>query len=153
MKNEAIAVRLAPRVYFDLAHSLRQCGDRRPPDEVVNVAIRAWIAANCPDGDRHGYQWKQLFLPNGTELRLRYQNDYYYAHIVEDQLLYAGISLSPRAWAMTVTGTVRNAWRDIWLRRNAQELWTRACVWRPEGGEHLCYPFMDRRRHARRSAD
>ena len=117
------------------------------------MAIKAWLAANGPDADRRGYQWKQLFLPNGTELRLRYRGEYYYANIADDELLYADESLSPRAWALMVTGTVRNAWRDIWLRRSVQEPWMRASDWRPQGGGAKYCTYIDRRHCARRSDD
>ena len=53
----------------------------------MNLAIKAWLAANGADADRHGYQWKDLFLLNGTELRLRYQGHYYNARISDDELL------------------------------------------------------------------
>ena len=155
MKSEALTVEVGvvPRVYRDLTLQLKACGDRRHPDEVVNEAIKAWLAANGPDADRHGYQWKDLYIPNGTELRLRWQGEYYYAHIVEDALLYAGEALSPRAWALMVTGTVRNAWCDIWLRRSVYEAWSRADTWRAKGAGATRYGSVNRRRRVRRSDD
>jgi hypothetical protein len=153
MKSEAISVEVLSRVYLELAQQLKQCGDRRQPAEVVNLAIKAWLASNGPDADRHGYQWKELFLPNGTELRLRYQGDYYYASISDDELLYADEAVSPRGWALMVTGTVRNAWRDMWIRRSVHEPWTRACDLRPKRGGQPFFPVSERRRYARRSDD
>jgi hypothetical protein len=153
MKNEAVSVWVLPRVYAELARQLDQCGDRRQPDEVVNLAIKDWLAANGPDADRHGYQWKDLFLPNGTELRLRFQGDYYYGRICDDELMYGDESLSPRGWALMVTRTVRNAWRDIWVRRSVHEPWTRASDLRPLRGAAPLFPGIDRRRYARRSDD
>lgn len=153
MKNEAVTVRVAPGVYRALAKRLLQDADQRSPDEIVSVAIRAWLANSGASVDHGGYQWKDLFLPNGTELRLRFQGDNYYARIAEGQLMYADEPMSPRAWLLLVTGTVRNAWRDIWIRRHVHELWARASVWRPDGKRQLCYPYLDRRQHHRRRDD
>lgn len=153
MKSEAVNVGVLPRVYRELVQLLEQCGDRRPPAEVANLAIKTWLAANGPEADRHGYQWKELYLPNGTELRLRYQGGYYYATISDDELLYADEAMSPRQWALMVTGTVRNAWRDIWVRRSVHEPWTRASDLRPLRGAAPLFPGIDRRRYARRSDD
>ncbi len=153
MKNKAFAVGIHPRLYHQLAMQSKLGGDFRHPDELVNLAIRHWLAIHSGASDHHGYQWKDLFLPNGTELRLCYRGEYHYAHIADDQLLYADQPLSPHAWAQTVTGTVRNAWRDIWIRRSVHEPWTRANVWRPRGASQLCYPLVNRRYHARRSND
>jgi hypothetical protein len=84
MHNEAISVGVHTEVYLALALQFRLCGDPRQADEVVNEAIQAWLASNAPDADHHGDQWKKLFLPNGTELRLRFRGRYYYAPIADD---------------------------------------------------------------------
>ncbi len=152
MKNEAIAVGIPSRVYLDLILQLRQYGDMRQPDEIVAVAINTWLAAQRSGPGGHGYQWRSLFLPDGTKLRMRYRGLYYYAQIEGDALVYAGEVVSPRDWTLMVTGTVRNAWRDIWIRRGAHELWTRACVWRAENASQPRTPYVERRLHRRRSA-
>lgn len=151
MTNEAIAVPVPAEVYLDLAYQLRNNGDTRQPDDVVVLALKAWL------GSRHGkpnggYQWKELFLADGTELRMRYRGVYYYANIDSDQLKYAGETVSPHAWMLMVTGTVRNPWRDIWLRRGFNECWTRASKWRAGA----CSPLprhAERRLLARRMSD
>lgn len=35
-----------------------------------------------------GYQWKDLFLPDGTDLRMRYKGVDYYAKVEGDKLTY-----------------------------------------------------------------
>lgn len=71
--NEAIAVALPPKVYLDLLMHLRKKGDLRNADEVVVQAVRRWMAAQHGDDGMHGYQWGELFLADGTQLRGRYR--------------------------------------------------------------------------------
>ena len=40
-----------------------------------------------------GYQWKDLFLPDGTDLRMRYKGVDYYAKVEGDKLTYAALRL------------------------------------------------------------
>lgn len=75
------------------------------------------------------------------------------AKIVGDKLNYAAESVSPRDWGLMVTGTVRNAWRDIWIRRGVNEGWTRAAPWRTASAYAQDIPGADRRRRARRATD
>lgn len=153
MTNEAFAVGIPTRVYLDLAYQLRKRGDMRTPNDIVGLAIKSWLATNCGVLSGRGYQWKQLFLPDGTDLRLRYRGAWYYAKVEGDQLVYAGEPVSPREWGLMVTGTVRNPWRDIWIRRGVTEPWTRAAVWRSQSGSDRIDPHTNRRRQSRRSTD
>jgi hypothetical protein len=171
MTNETIGVGVPTKVYLDLAYHLRKHGDMRSPDDIVALALRNWMAGGAkrpgrPGGSGdipagggsgasagRGYQWKELFLPEGTQLRMRYHGIWYYASVVHDRLIYAGESVSPRDWGLMVTGGVRNAWRDVWLRRTASECWTRASAWRASSIEYPFMPGSDRRRQARRSTD
>lgn len=64
-----------------------------------------------------GYQWQQLFLPNGTELRMGYKGTNYYAQVRHEKINYEGAVYSPSQWAGKIAGnTARNAWRDIWIK-------------------------------------
>lgn len=153
MTNEAFALAVPTRVYLDLAYQLRKSGDMRTPDEIVGLALKSWLAAHCGAPSGRGYQWKELFLPDGSDLRMRYRGAWYYAKVEGDQLVYAGEPVSPREWGLLVTGTVRNPWRDVWLRRGVTEYWTRAAVWRSQSGSTRIDPHTDRRRHARRRTD
>lgn len=159
MTNETIPVQVPTKVYLDLAYQLRRSCDLRTPDEVIGLAIPSWLSTRTVNGSgtttpgRCGYQWKELFLPDGTELRMRYRGTWYYASVEGDQLMYAGEPVSPRDWGLMVTGTVRNAWRDTWVRRSANESWKRASMWRSNGAQHPRHPDLDRRRRSRRSTD
>ncbi len=152
MQNEAISVQVPHQVYLDLAFKLRNMGDTRDPDEAVVAALKAWLAGR-QQTLQGGYQWKELFLPDGTELRLRYRGAYNYASVDGDQLKYAGEVVSPRDWALMVTGSVRNPWRDIRIRCGVNEAWTRASAWRVAAPYSPILAHTDRRRRTRRVTD
>lgn len=89
--------------------------------------LESEASANANIGDtKRGYQWQQVFLPNGTDLRITYKNRNFYARvqherIVEGKLMYA----SPSEWASKVAdNTSRNAWRDVWIKRPVDRDWT-----------------------------
>ncbi|UTY57039.1 hypothetical protein [Massilia sp. erpn] len=153
MKGEAFTVDIPPTIYFKLSTHLFHTFDKRQPGEVATQAIRTWLAAERGKASGRGYQWKSLFLPDSTELRMHYRGDYYYAKVEGDRLMYNYEPVSPREWTLLVTGTVRNAWRDIWIRRNAGECWLRASMWRSQNSVEALLPYAERRRHARRSTD
>src|SRR5471030_2853113 len=73
MRNEALCVEVSSRLYLDLIRQLSKSGDMRTPRDIVNLAVRTWLVAHLNRPSGRGYQWKALFLPAGTELRLRYQ--------------------------------------------------------------------------------
>ena len=152
MSNEAISVEVPLGVYLELSYKLRNQGDTRQPNDVVTSALKAWLGSRNSQISG-GYQWKELFLPDGTELRMRYRGIFYYARIDGDQLRYEGETVSPRSWALMVTGTVRNPWRDIWIRRGINECWTRASMWRTASTYSPLIPSADRRLRGRRITD
>jgi hypothetical protein len=151
-KYEAISCEVPTRLYLDLSDELRRSGDMRPPVQIVPLAIQAWLRTRREHPGGRGYQWKNLFLPDGTDLRMRYRTTFYYAKIQGDRLMYAGEALFPRAWTLAVTGAIRNAWRDIWIRRNVSECWTRASSGRT-GADAPAAGDGERRRAARRCTD
>lgn len=154
MRNEAIAVGVPTKVYLDLAFQLRKSGDLRSPDQVVPLAIKSWLAGRVGKAGGQGYQWKDLFLPDGTDLRMRYRGVWHYASVEGDRLMYSGEPVSPREWGLIVTGNVRNPWRDVWIRRSVSDTWTRASASHVAPSAHeAAAPGADRRRGARRITD
>jgi hypothetical protein len=130
LQNEALSVVVPTELYVELLFQLRKYGDTRQPEEVLPLAIKAWLASYLGNPCGRGYQWKELFLPDGTELRTRYRGVYYYAKVEGDQLRYGGISVSPRSWVAHLTGSVRNAWRDVWIRQGVNSWWVQASAMR-----------------------
>ena len=47
------------------------------------AALKAWLASRHGQSSG-GYQWTELFLPDGTELRIRYRGAYNYARVDGD---------------------------------------------------------------------
>jgi hypothetical protein len=70
-----------------------------------------------------GSQWKNLFLPRGTQLRMQYKGAYSYARVEDDEIIYRGKSISPGSLVNIIAGTSRNAWRDLWIKRPEDKEW------------------------------
>ena len=124
-----ISVPISSSLFLELVDFLRSNGDPRDPVLAVSDAIDYWLAnANwkpellCESGTP-GYQWKTLFLPDKTEMRMQYKGKYFYARVMGDQVIYNGNPISPASFVNTVTGTSRNAWRDVWIKRPSDTEW------------------------------
>ena len=80
-------------------------------------------AINSGDPSK-GYQWKDLFLPNGTKLRMTYQGRNHYAEVRNERLKHEGEDLSPSQFACKIAdNTSRNAWRDLWVKLPGKADW------------------------------
>jgi hypothetical protein len=150
-RNQAIPVEVPGDLYSALSFALIRSNDTRQLPEIIAIAIREFLANHLAKPGARGYQWKALFLPEGTDLRMRYLGEWHYAKIVGDDLMYAAEPVSPREFTLLVTGTIRNAWRDIWIRRNVTEGWTRAEMWREQYARSR--HGVNRRRRSRRADD
>jgi hypothetical protein len=123
---------LALREYLEFSDS------KLSIEQAVVLAIREWQAnsaaqANGAGADvLRGYQWKSVFLPDSTQLRMTYDGTTYYAHVVGDSIVYQGKSVSPREFTMAIAGTGRNAWRDVSLRFPGSRQWRHANLCRIE---------------------
>ncbi|MBB3119096.1 hypothetical protein [Pseudoduganella violacea] len=137
----------------DLFHVIREhvgegyFGDKA--EAAVNEAVSAWLAAQsaptpCGKADagstntgvnaaapHRGYQWKQLFLPEGTLLRTAFRGHTRYATVDGEHIVYAGRTLTPSAFANLHGCGQRNAWHAIWLRLPGAADWSLAQDCRP----------------------
>jgi hypothetical protein len=68
--------------------------------------------------------WKEVFLPPGTRLRIKIKDDYAYAEVIDDHVVFDGQRVSPAEFANSATGTTRNAWRDVWVKRPTDSAWS-----------------------------
>ncbi len=113
---------ISPKTRAAVLRILRGRGDGRTVERLAEEAYLAWVEkvarddAPAAQAGSRGYQWKSLFLPEGTQVRFAYKHETYYADVRGDKLMYMGRSYSPRRLLLHVTGTVRNAWRELWLR-------------------------------------
>jgi hypothetical protein len=118
-------------VLRELRAFLGQSGKQLTVHEAMRAAVKCWIAEHNDDvrlAPPHlgGYQWKELFLPNGTEVRANYDTQPHYAIVDHDLLCYQGQPMSPRQFTLAVAGEGRNAWRDLWVRLPGERQWRRA---------------------------
>lgn len=138
--NSSIAISIPTRQFVELVDFLREKNDPRDPVEIVGLAIDYWLTnadfkpelLREVEGNIQGYQWKSLFLPNGTRIRMQYKGSYFYAKVEGDKIIYNEKPTSPAQLVNTITGTSRNAWRDLWIKRPEDMEWKSADACRPE---------------------
>jgi hypothetical protein len=135
---------------MELYYQMRKREDLRSQEEIMLIALKEWMTREYGQPTDRGYQWKDLFLPHGTRLRIIHRGHCYMAQVEGNLLVTEGKIVTPSAWATTVCGSVRNAWRDISVRRNYREAWTHASDLRAGAARH---PLINRRQRARRSTD
>lgn len=128
MKTQ-ISVPVNTQQFLELAKFLSSNGDPRDPVEIVSAAIDYWMenASWKPEllsvNDTRGYQWKNLFLASGTQIRMQYKGAYFYAKVEGDEIIYQDKPISPGSLANTIAGSSRNAWRDLWVKRPDDKEW------------------------------
>ncbi|MEO5935207.1 MAG: hypothetical protein ABIQ08_16855 [Duganella sp.] len=77
-----------------------------------------------------GYQWKQVFLPDGTRLRASFGGKSYFAVVEGAEIRHGDRPMSPSRFANLQGGGNRNAWKAIWLRLPGGDEWLLADVCR-----------------------
>lgn len=96
-------------------------------EQVLSALILKWIAAPAGDPeactDSEGYQWKQVFLPHGTELRTAFQGRSAYAKVENEKIIYDGEPVTPSQFANAKGCGTRNAWKAIWIKFPGTSKW------------------------------
>lgn len=129
--------------YSELALFLRTSGSSLSITEAIARAVGQWIRAEqAADVSSTGYQWKCLFLPSGTRLRMRCADQLFYGEIVDDRLIFRGQIMSPSQMAAAAAGEPRNAWRDLWIRRPLDKEWSPADKLRREINNRIKPPEL-----------
>ena len=125
-----ISVPITTSLFLELANFLRSKEDPRDPVNVISTAIYYWMdnadwkPELLVESDARGYQWKNVFLPDGTQIRMQYQGSYSYAKVEGDDITYQGKPISPGSLARAIAGgSNRNAWRDLWIKRPKDREW------------------------------
>lgn len=73
---------------------------------------------------KKGHHWKNVFLPNGTKLKMTYQGTDSIAEVKHQQIIFNHKECTPSSFANTVANnTSRNAWRDIWVQFPGDSEW------------------------------
>lgn len=120
-----ISVPIETSHFLDLVEFLREEKAEYDPVEAIELAINYWVdnASWKPEllvnstQDNKGFHWKNVFMPNGTSLRMKYRGETYYAKVQGDKIIFDGKWVSPSEFTRLVTKTSRNAWRDIYIKR------------------------------------
>jgi hypothetical protein len=133
-----ISVPIETERFLRVASFLEEAGSKRDPVQVIGEAVDYWLAnaewkldTLVPDAKvdetARGYVWKiqrtaknaasSLFLSSGTVLRIRVGRQFEYATVEGDSLAYKGQPASPNQFARWATGSARDAWRDLWVKR------------------------------------
>lgn len=148
-----VSVPIPTEQFLELAGFLQSNNDPRDPVEMVSSAVQYWLdnASWKPEllsevsSDIRGYQWKNLFLPQGTQLRMQYKGTYSYAKVEDDEIVYRGKSISPARLANTIAGGSRNAWYELWIKRPKDKEWKLAdeCRGKEEAFQKLSQELDD----------
>ncbi|KQV47484.1 MULTISPECIES: hypothetical protein [unclassified Duganella] len=129
MSRKLVSVQIPSALFLELASYLQEFGDERDPAEVVEAALASWLCVargQMPEAEVRRYQWKRLFLPESTELKMSYRGTNAFAEVVGDSLVYQGQLTTPNQFVAEVAGTARNAWEVLWLRLPGQRYWKNA---------------------------
>jgi hypothetical protein len=119
---------LPAHTWSALISYLHESGSDENPETVAAIAIADWIAQQQRRATEsrtagRGYQWKGLFLPSGTRLRMWHGDQQHYAEVEDDDIIFEGRRVSPAQMANSVAGNTRNAWREIWLLLPGETRW------------------------------
>lgn len=116
-----------------LAEFLKETGSRMTPAEAANEAIDDWLnrkRGRLPDtalAPLQGYRWKELFLPEGSLLRMDRADQSHSARVQGNQLVYEGRAMSPHQMTVAIAGKGYNAWRALWVLLPGATRWQQAC--------------------------
>lgn len=128
--HHSLALPIPTQTFLKLADYMRDYGDDRDPSEIASLAIDAWLAVAKGEAayasSVRGYQWKGLFLPEHTEVRMQCGGNWTYANVMGDALVCGGQTITPSRFAGLVGGIGRNAWRDLWIRLPGTVQWKKA---------------------------
>lgn len=152
--NAASLLPVDPDTLVALSSHLRDTGSEHSLLGAASLAIRAWIVADsAPTGAKgsrpgpaaaaaaapalatthcaaRGYQWKELFLPDGTDMRMHFEGETYHARVIGDAIVHEGRTVSPRQLTIAIAGDGRNAWRDLSVRLPGEPHFRPACLLR-----------------------
>ncbi|MCP2010203.1 hypothetical protein [Duganella violaceipulchra] len=121
--NTTMTVQVPTDTLLKLIEKLRRCGGSQDISEAMTLAVGRWLAdpaAFAPGADPaglHGYQWKSLFLPEGTVLKSWSYGENNYACVEGDQIIHNGRAVSPNQFAQSFARSTRSAWHDLYVRR------------------------------------
>ena len=146
--KSTMSVEVDTGTVLKLIEQLRLRGGAQDLSEAVSTAIVFWIgeqaklSRGADPASVRGYQWKSLFLPEGTVLRSWSYGEHNYAYVEGDQIIHNGRPVSPNRFAQSFARTTRNAWTDLFVRRPEDKTFKLACRLRQELAELAKAPAL-----------
>ena len=117
--NQQTQLPVSLDVYQQLQWASCNTGYQKEDWEIAAEAVDEWVRRHDPDslpGPAHaGYQWKRLFLPNGTVLRTVFAGKNCHCVVEGDRIVYDKRAVSPSGFVNAVGGIRRNAWKCTWI--------------------------------------
>ena len=132
MTFTTLTVQLSTNTLLSLVGKLRRRGGSADLSEAIADAVDFWLADSArfePGADAsgvHAYQWKSLFLPEGTILKSWSYGENNFACVEGDDIIHNGRSVSPNQFAQSFARATRNAWTDLYVRRPCDKNFTLA---------------------------
>jgi hypothetical protein len=133
-----LSVQLPTRTLLGLVEQLKRRQGSQDLSEAITTAVEFWLndlkqfpKTADPDGLR-GYQWKCVFLPEGTVLRSWSYGEHNYACVEDDHIIHNGKVVTPNQFARAFARSNRNAWQDLYIRRPGDQQFKLACLLRKE---------------------
>jgi len=136
-------VRIQLNVPLEMFHRIRSAAVSRGVS-VQAIAAAALGAAFPKDlepevsmqpATEQGYRWKTVFLPEGTLLSFTHRQVNHVATVIGGELMHENRVTTPSDFINAISGSPRNAWRDIWVRRPSDTGWIPAKQLRTETSE------------------
>ncbi|MYM21071.1 hypothetical protein GTP46_00205 [Duganella sp. FT135W] len=121
--KSTISLQVDTSLLLRLISQLQIRGGTQDVSEVIGSAIELWLREQaslrkgCDPACVRGYQWKTIFLPEGTELCSWSYGEHNYARVVGDEIIHNGHSVTPNQFAQSFARSTRNAWEDLRIRR------------------------------------
>lgn len=96
-----------------------------------SAILDRWNEDNAAMPKRRPLVWKTVTVPEGSEVRMSYGGKHHYARVQNEAIFDGDSYYSPNEWTLKITGTARNAWRDLWFKKpGAGSRWESALVLR-----------------------
>src|SRR5471032_205081 len=146
--KSTVSLQVDTDILRQLTAQLRRLGGTQDISEATTAAVAFWlkeqvkVPAGADPAGLRGYQWKSLFLPEGTVLRSWSYGEHNYARVEGDQIIHQGRSVSPNQFAQSFARSTRNAWTDLFVRRPGDKQFKLACLLRRDlaGEERAAVP-------------
>jgi hypothetical protein len=117
-------------LFMALCDHKEKIRSRQEIDDMAGEAIREWLAAQEQRAAAAhqpsallGYQWKGLFLPDGTILRALLNAKNVHAIVDGNRIVFDGKQVTPSGLVNAAGRAVRNAWTSIWILFPQQSVW------------------------------